>query len=158
MVTKKKQQKKQIHPYIPVNLYELLQLETKRSGLPLHSIVESIITEHFNPEGRKESEDTIIRRLNRLDRELSTVHMELGIVTELVSLFAKNWFIYQPEVPEDQRDELLALQARRFDRFMKNVVAAAANGNKVLETLQQTAFLHPSEIPSELLNPRDTNE
>ncbi len=146
-----KEIKKQIHPYITQDTYELLKMAEKRQGMPLHMIVQTALNEYFNPEGRKSTEDIILRRLDRVIRDAGNTHLELAIIMELISQLAKNYFTFQPTVPEDQKEELLQISTKRHNHYLKLAAQNAAAGSKILEIIQQHAFLAPEEIPSELL-------
>ncbi|MCS4309493.1 hypothetical protein M2404_003865 [Rheinheimera pacifica] len=147
-----KGQRKQIHPRISQNIYEMLELESKRTGYGLNQLVEQALVEFFNPAGRKTTEDIILKRLNSLKRDLSNIAIGNDIATQMIATYVKNWFIYQPQVPAEQREELLQIQERRFNQFLSTVTNNVTAGNSYLETITQGAFILREEIPEELFS------
>ena len=144
--------KKQIHPNIPLHLYELINMESKRrGGMGVSAIVESALENYFNPEGGTQTQEQVLKRLSAISRKLDNQRLENSLLTEMLAQFAKNSFIFQPDVPVDQREELSQQAERRYNQFMERVAQSVAAGNKNFENMTQEAFLHASEIPDDLM-------
>ncbi len=148
--------KKQIHPHIPVHLYECVVMETsRRGGMGVSAIVEAALTQYFEPEGEKQTAEQLMKQMATLSRRVETLRVENSFITEMLAQFAKNYFVFQPEVPEGQRSEMMQMGERRFNAFMERVARSVSEGNKHFEHLVQGAYLDSTEIPEELLKADD---
>ena len=106
--------------YVTDKNYARVKALAARPGQNVSKIVETALTAFFSHEAEDRRDGAIIRRLDRLTRQLEVNKRNMIILSETVALNARYFLTLMPEVDKDDMAAVQAMGARRYEKFIKN--------------------------------------
>jgi hypothetical protein len=109
------------------DVYDRLMDAASPSSVTLGDIVEAALTDYFEAGGTTKSVSLISDQLDRIEELSVDAEHKIAVLVETVGLFARYWLTATPPLPELDQEAAHALGAKRFERFMGQVVEAVAS-------------------------------
>lgn len=134
MTDKKSNIKQTIHPAISADNYKSLAVITKTRQVSLGAVVDAALTDYF-AEDDKTDLDLILRRFDRIGRDVSILRNEMTILTEILSKLVLVFLTNTPEVPKEQLSTAMATGSRRYKKFFDKVVMDLAKNEGELHKI-----------------------
>ena len=101
------------------------------------AIIEAAVASFLSGDSVDKLEAAMSRRLDRLGRQIDTLHEDLAILGETVSLFVHIWLASTPPLPESAQAAARAKGAERFEGFMQTLGRRLATGDRFLKELSR---------------------
>ncbi len=118
--------KPRINLRLSPDIYDRLMDAASPSNVTLGDIVEAALTDYFEAGGTTKSVSMVSDQLDRIEELSVDAEHKIAVLVETVGLFARYWLTATPPLPELDQDAAHALGAKRFERFMGQVVEAVA--------------------------------
>ncbi|MBL4599766.1 MAG: CopG family transcriptional regulator [Rhizobiaceae bacterium] len=144
--------KPRLNIHITHQLSEKVELFAKRPGVTKASIVEAALLGFFSKEYDDQRDGALIRRLDRLTRQIERLERNLGISTETLALFIRFFLTVTPPLPNTDQDAARALGKERFDYFITQLGRRLAGGKNMISdvldeiTAKESDFFTQEEI------------
>jgi predicted DNA-binding protein len=136
--------KPKLSVYLSDHLAERLALAAKRPGGNKSAIVEAALDRFLNPERDTSGDAALIRRLDRMSRQLDRLDRDLGIMAETFALYVRYYLTITPPLPVSDQDAAKALGRERFEMFVAQVGRRVASGGRlVAEVLDRVSTSNP---------------
>lgn len=100
-----------IHPRIPFELYQRFKAYCIRRGISEAAVVTTALGQYLD---NTSDNALVVRRLDRLIRRVSRVQREIELLNEFVTVWARMWFAYTPQLPDDARHAAQQSAAKRY--------------------------------------------
>lgn len=121
---------------LPVETIERLKKGREEMECSMSVIVESALSELFDPHKEQQILASIVRRLTTFDRRLIDVIEKFLIVTELTDLFFKEFLVNNPELNEDIVRERSSEVEQRVNLAFDIIAMRLAEGNTAINILR----------------------
>lgn len=119
-------------------LIELLRKESDRTGHPHGYIIEFALGEYFNPNKEDDRMAAISRRLLNVDKGIGNLDDAMKIISELLVVFLKTWFLHNPELPENTKKSITPQMLRRYERVFQILAKNIAEEKTIFDLLPGT--------------------
>ena len=130
--------KPKLSVYLSDHVAERLALAARRPGANKSAIVDAALDRFLNPERDPSGDAALVRRLDRINRQLDRVDRDVGIVAETLALYVRYHLTMIPPLPLADREAARALGRDRFEMFVAQVGKRVASGNRlVAEVLER---------------------
>lgn len=130
--------KPKLSVYLSDHVAERLVLAARRPGANKSAIVDAALDRFLNPERDPSSDAALVRRLDRISRQLDRVDRDVGIVAETLALYVRYHLTIIPPLPLADQAAARALGRDRFEMFVAQVGRRVASGNRlVAEVLER---------------------
>jgi hypothetical protein len=120
--------KEQFTVYLERDLMRALTEYAERRGKPKSLVAEAAIASFLSPESAERQEATLVRRLDRITRQMERLERDVGISVETVALFVRFWLMATPSLPEQPQAAARAKGAERYEGFLKALGRRLAKG------------------------------
>ena len=120
------------------DVYAKLDEMTRRPGATKSAIIEQALREYFNPEIRQGMEERILKRMDKIERDVE-------IALEAIGQFVFYWLTRTDPLPESEREAAHALGLRRFNFFIEQVGQKVCGSNLLSERINRFSDLSPAE-------------
>lgn len=117
---------KQVNTRLPLHMVQQIKFVAHERGVSDGSIIEAALREFL---GKTEQEEIILKKLDRISRQLEKIRRENGAMLEVLSSFIRVYLTHEREISEDDKVKAEVKGARRFSRFM-DLVASQLEKNK----------------------------
>lgn len=124
--------KPRIHPYISQDCLVRLTALAKKPGQSESAIVDQALAAFFSREIDDARDGALIRRLDRMTRQMETLKRDHTVVAEMLALFVRYFLTLTPPVPESEKDAVKAQGHRRFETFMASLGAVLSDGDRII--------------------------
>jgi len=114
--------------YLEDDLHAVLSEFAARRGKSLSLIAAAAIASYLSPDAAERQEAVLARRLDRLSRQLERIERDLGLDTEMLALFVRQWLVTMPSVPEAAQAAARAKGADRYASFVEALGRRMAAG------------------------------
>ena len=139
--------KPKLSVYLSDHVAERLALAARRPGANKSAIVDAALDQFLNPERDPSGDAALVRRLDRINRQLDRVDRDVGIVAETLALYVRYHLTMTPPLPLPDREAARALGRDRFEMFIAQVGKRVASGNRlVAEVLERLTTASPDLI------------
>ena len=130
--------------YLSDPVAQRLILAAKRPGGNKSAIVDAALDRYLNPERDTTGDGALLRRLDRMGRQLDRVDRDLRIVAETVALYVRYFLTITPPLAASEQDAARTLGRERFETFIAQVGKRVASGAQlVTEVLDQVSASSP---------------
>jgi hypothetical protein len=119
--------KPRINLRLSPDIYDRLMDAASPSNVTLGDIVEAALTDYFEAGGTTKSVSMVSDQLDRIEELNVDAEHKIAVLAETIGLFARYWLTATPPLPELDQEAAHALGAKRFERFMGQVVEAVVN-------------------------------
>lgn len=120
--------------YVTDENYARVKALATRPGQNVSKILETALTAFFSHEHEDSRDGAIIRRLDRITRQLEVNKRNMIILSETVALNARYFLMLMPEIDPDDMPAVQAMGARRYDKFMETLRKILGDGERVLHS------------------------
>jgi predicted transcriptional regulator len=129
--------------YLSDQVDQRLGVAARRPGASKSAITDAALAAFLSPERDDQRDAAIIRRLDRLSRQLDRLDRDQTIVTESLALFVRYYLTITPPLPEAEQDAARPLGKERFEFFVAQLGRRLAGGKTMIrDVLEEVA---PSE-------------
>jgi hypothetical protein len=143
--------KPKLSVYLSDHVAERLALAAKRPGANKSTIVDTALDRFLNPERDPTGDAALIRRLDRMSRQLGSLDRDHAIMAETLALFVRYYLTITPPLPIGEQDAARALGRERFEMFVAQVgKRIAAGGRLVAEVLDSVTIANPDLFTRQL--------
>jgi hypothetical protein len=132
-----------LDPALMRQLAELAELKKKSMSLVAETAIMSLLT----PDEADRREAAVVRRLDRLTRQVERLERDLAISVEAMALFIRYWLMITPSVPNDFQAVAQAKGRERFASFLQMLVQRLATGQRVFQEVSGDITFDESARP-----------
>jgi hypothetical protein len=132
-----------LDPALMRQLAELAELKKKSMSL----VAETAITSLLTPDEADRREAAVVRRLDRLTRQVERLERDLAISVEAMALFIRYWLMITPSVPNDFQAVAQAKGRERFASFLQMLGQRLATGQRVFQEVSGDITFDESARP-----------
>jgi predicted transcriptional regulator len=133
---------------LPPELLRRLDERATRSHVGRRKIVEIAIESYLSPDGADQLEAALVRRLDRINRQLDRMERHITISNETLALFVRFWLSHVPPLPDSAQAAAQAKGKQRYDGFIEAVGRRLARGKSLLDEITQ-------EVEAQSQEPRE---
>jgi hypothetical protein len=143
--------KPKLSVYLSDRVAERLALAAKRPGVNKSAIIDAALDRFLNPERDPTGDAALVRRLDRMSRQLDRIDRDLGITAETLALYVRYYLTITPPLPVSDQNAARALGHDRFDVFVAQVGKRVASGVRlVAEVLDRVSISNPDLFTRQL--------
>ena len=143
--------KPRLTAYLSHSVAERLNLACKRPGANKSALVDKALDRLLSPERDQSGEAALMRRLDRMSKQLSEVNRNQQIVVESLALFIRYYLTITPPLPRSEQEPARSLGNQRFEFFIAQVGRRLAGGqNIVSEVLERIVANDPDLFARDL--------
>lgn len=136
--------KDKVSVYLSDSVVQRLRMAAKRPGGNKSAIVDAALDRFLNPERDQLGDAALMRRLDRLSRQVGRVERDLAITAETLALFVRYYLTITPPLPGADQNAARALGRERFEAFVTQVGRRVATGGRlVAEVMEKIAAANP---------------
>jgi len=140
--------KERLSTRIPHKLHAKLAVFCDRPGVNQTDVVEAALEGFFSDERHDQRDAAIIRRLERVTRQISRLERNDLVLTETVVLALRFMFSITPPLAPGDRKAALALSAKRFEDFTDRLARQLSSGRRILEEALEDVIPEPGDFAS----------
>jgi hypothetical protein len=124
--------RQQIHPYVPPELRKRLRIFAGRKGVSESAVAQTALLRYLDDSNEGPQ---IMRRLDRVNRQVARVHRDVDILAEAFSVFVQLWLAHTPRLPESEMAAAERSALSRFSQFLDHLAAKVATGRSFLDDI-----------------------
>jgi hypothetical protein len=129
--------KPKLSAYVSDSVAQRLKLAAKRPGTNKSAIVDAALDRFLNPERDERGDAALIRRLDRVSRQLDRTERDVSVVAETVALFVRYYLTITPPLPLGDQDAARALGRERFELFVAQVGKRVASDRRLVADVME---------------------
>jgi len=143
--------KPRLTAYLSRSVADRLDLACKRPGANKSALVDKALDRLLNPERDQQNEAGLLRRLDRMSKQLSELHRNQQIVVESLALFIRYYLTITPPLPRSEQEPARSLGNQRFEFFVAQVGRRLAGGQNIVgEVLERIVANDPDLFARDL--------
>lgn len=119
-----------VHVYLG-NDHNLVRQAAKRRGVSISQLTQAALIAFLKTDEDKR-EALLLRRLDRLARQLTKMELDLSILTETLALYIQYELAIAPPVPVSDQAAAKAQARERFQHFISRVAERMADGKSLI--------------------------
>lgn len=124
--------------YLSDPVDQQLALAAKRPGASKSAITEAALSAFLLPDKDGKPDPVLVRRLDRMSRQLDRIDRDQTVVSETLALFIRYYLTITPPLPGADQDVARALGKERFEYFVTQLARRLAGGkNLVRDVLEE---------------------
>ncbi|PCI53380.1 MAG: CopG family transcriptional regulator [Alphaproteobacteria bacterium] len=136
--------KPRIHPYITQDNYVRLRALGKCPGRYESEIVDKALAAFFSNEVDDKRDAALIRRLDRMTRQMEGLKRKQIINAEAFALYVRYFLTVIPAVPNQDKDAARSQGAVRFENYLQSLKRVLEDGERVLFTALEDVVVDES--------------
>jgi hypothetical protein len=129
--------KPKLSAYVSDSVSQRLELAAKRPGTNKSAIVDAALDRFLNPERDTSGDAVLVRRLDRMSRQLDRIDGDLSVMAETIALFVRYYLTITPPLPSGDQDAARALGRERFEMFVAQVGKRVASGGRLVADVME---------------------
>ncbi|MQW87869.1 CopG family transcriptional regulator [Sinorhizobium saheli] len=129
------EKKQRLSVYLDPDLKRRLADFADRREQSASLIAEAAIASFLSPDADERKEAVIVKRLDRLDRNLQRMERDLEITNETLALFIRSWLNSIVPLPENAQAVARAKGAERYEKFIEALGHRLAKGTRIRQEL-----------------------
>lgn len=114
--------------YLPPDVARALDQLAARTRRPKSEIVRAAVASFLSPDGSERLEAALVRRLDRMGRQIERLERDTGIGNEALALFIRAWLTATPPVAEGAQLAAQAKGRERYEGFIEALGRRLASG------------------------------
>ena len=118
--------------YLSDQVDQRLSVAARRPGASKSAITDAALAAFLSPERDDQRDAAIIRRLDRLSRQLDRLERDQTVLSETLALFVRYYLTITPPLPGAEQDAARALGKERFEYFVAQVGRRLAGGRNMI--------------------------
>lgn len=100
-------------------------------------IAEAAIASFLSPDVDERREAAIVKRLDRIDRDVQRLERDVGIGNEALAIFIRSWLISTASLPEAAQAAVRAKGGERYDKFLEALGRRLAKGPRLRQEVPE---------------------
>jgi hypothetical protein len=128
---------KQVNTRLPLHMVQQIKFVAQERGVTDGSIIEAALREFL---GKTEQEEILLKKMDRLSRQLENMRREQKAMLEVMSSFIRVYLTHEGEISEHEKTAAELKGARRFARFMDLVAVELDKNKPFFDELEQKQF------------------
>ena len=124
--------KPRISIYLSEEIYERIQGYSEKPGWTTSKLVETALTAWFSHEDGDQRDAALVKRLDKLSRQMEVSQSNQIVTSEAVSLLAHYVMTLMPPIPEADIKAAKALGSYRHESYVKSLKTILSDGERVL--------------------------
>jgi len=143
--------KPRLSAYLSDHVAERLAMAAKRPGANKSAIVDKALDRFLSPDRDQGNEAALLRRLDRMSKQLAQIDRHQLIVLESVALFIRYYLTITPPLPRSEHEPARALGHQRFEFFIAQIGKRLAGGQNIVgEVLERIVETDPDLFSRDL--------
>ena len=130
--------KKRYTLYLSRPLARKFDLVAKQRQGAKSALVEEALRASLEPEQHPGIEDGLARRLNDLNRAVTTIGRDVAIATETLALFVRYFLTITPPLPQSEQEPARLLGKERFQVFVAQIGRRLAGDHRLVSEVLET--------------------
>lgn len=136
--------KPKLSAYVSDHVAKRLAQAASRPGTNKSAIVDAALDRFLNPERDQSGDAALVRRLDRLSRQLDRMDRDLSITAETIALFVRYYLTITPSLPSGDQNAARALGRERFEMFVAQIGKRVASGGRlVADVMERVSTSNP---------------
>jgi hypothetical protein len=120
---------------LPVEMIARIAELAAQKHLTRSAIVEAAVTELLSPAGSGHHEAALLRRLDRLSRQIQRLERNTGLSIEMLALFVRFWLTVTPPLPSEAQAAAQAKGRERFEGFIETLARRWNQGRSAMDDI-----------------------
>ena len=141
------EKKQRLSVYLDPDLKRRLADFADRREQSASLIAEAAIASFLSPDAEERKEAVIVKRLDRIDRNVQRIERDLEIGNETLALFVRFWLNSTPPLPEERHAATRAKGAERYDQFIAALGQRLSQGLTLGEVVSREVGDGNSQTP-----------
>ncbi|SNT24248.1 CopG family transcriptional regulator [Sphingopyxis indica] len=122
---------------LPVDLSDQLGEIAVRKRVSQTRIAEAAIRSYLSPDAADRMEAAMVRRLDRLSRQMDRLERHIQISNETLALFVRSWLVSTPPLPDTALAAAQASGRERYQGFIEALARRLETGMSLATELSQ---------------------
>lgn len=122
---------------LPVDLSDQLGEIAVRKRVSQTRIAEAAIRSYLSPDAADRMESAMVRRLDRLSRQMDRLERHIQISNETLALFVRSWLVSTPPLPDTALAAAQASGRERYQGFIEALARRLETGTSLATELSQ---------------------
>jgi Lon protease-like protein len=139
--------KSRLSVYLEPALMAQLTTLADRRKQSMSLVAEAAIASFLTPDEDDRREAAVVRRLDRLTRQVERLERDLAVSVEAMALFIRYWLMITPSVPNDFQAVAQAKGRERFASFLQMLGQRLASGRRVFQEVSSDMTFDASVPP-----------
>ena len=118
-------------------LFRLLDERARTRRITRTDVLEAALASMLSPDHEERIEAILVRRLDKLTRQLDRLEWHVELTNETLALFIRFWLINTVPLPDDAVTAAQALGKKRWRGFVESLSRRMEAGPKLKEELAQ---------------------
>ena len=124
-----------IHIYLGDD-HDRVRREAQRRGVSISQLTQAALVAFLDADKDKR-EALVLRRFDRLGRQLAKLELDLSVLTETLALYIQYELAITPPVPVSDQAVAKAQARERFQQFFTRVAGRMAEGKSLINEVTQ---------------------
>jgi predicted transcriptional regulator len=116
---------------LPPVLADQLADYASRKRVPQALIVETALSSFLSPDHSEQMEAVLVRRLDRLTRQVERLERQITVSNEALALFVRFWLAARPALPDIAQPAAQAKGRERYEGFIEALGRRLAKGQSL---------------------------
>jgi hypothetical protein len=137
--------------YLSRSVSDRLELACKRPGSNKSALVDKALDRLLNPERDQSGDAGLMRRLDRMTKQLAEINRNQQIVVESLALYIRYYLTITPPLPRSEQEPARSLGNQRFEFFIAQVGRRLAGAQTIVsEVLERIVSNDPDLFAADL--------
>lgn len=123
--------------YLDDDVATLLAQSAARRDQSKSMIAEAAIASFLSPDDAERREAIVAKRLDQIDRRMTRMERDVGIVVESLAVFIRFWLTTTPVLPEPAAQAARAVASKRYEAFITALGRRLAKGPKLRQEISE---------------------
>lgn len=125
------ERKKRLSIYLDPALSDRLADHASRHAHSRSMIAEAAIASFLSPDAEERREAALVKRLDRIDRNIQRLERDIGVANEAFAIFIRSWLTSTASSPESTQAAAHAKGGERYDKFLQALGRRLAKGPRL---------------------------
>jgi Lon protease-like protein len=139
--------KSRLSVYLEPALMAQLTTLADRKKQSMSLVAEAAIASFLTPDEDDRREAAVVRRLDRLTRQVERLERDLAVSVEATALFIRYWLMITPSVPNDFQAVAQAKGRERFASFLQMLGQRLASGQRAFQEVSKDMIFDATAPP-----------
>ncbi len=135
--------RRQIHPYLPIELHKRLQAYCAARDVTETSVIQAALQDYLDDSSDK---TLLMRRLDRISRALDRVGRDQDITAETIAVFVQVWLGFAPKLEGSEREAAKLSGRSRYQQFIEEVARRYSAGTRLVDDIVKENLVDQSEL------------
>ena len=132
--------------YLEPKLLDQLEAYAARRRVSKSVVAEAAIAAFLSPESAERDEAVLVRRLDRLTRQVERLERDSTISVEMLALFVRVWLNANPPLPEPDPAAAESKTRERFERFVRALGQRLASGRSLAREVSEDLMRRDDDV------------